>query len=89
LATGGTTAFVKENFRLQCLRFGVLAPKTGEGTAFEEDGRPNPGAVMNGISLDIEDDSSRLFSGLRFFHHTWRRMGINQVACSVLAMISF
>jgi hypothetical protein len=70
LATGGTTAFVKENFWLQCLRFGVLAPKTGERTAFEENGRSDPGTVMNGISLNIEDDSNGLFSGFRFFHHT-------------------
>ena len=36
---------------------GVMAPKTMQGAAFEKNGRPDAGAVMDREPLDIEDDT--------------------------------
>ena len=37
--------------------FGIVAPETTEGTAFEEYGRPDAGAIMDGKPLDVEHSS--------------------------------
>jgi hypothetical protein len=32
-----------------------MAPKALEGAAFEKDGRPNAGTIVDGETLDVED----------------------------------
>ena len=43
---------------------GVVAPAATEGAAFEKDRRPDPGAVMDGASLEVEDLAFELRSDL-------------------------
>jgi hypothetical protein len=40
----------------------IVTPQTLQRTAFEEHRRADTGTVMNGVSLDIEDNASGLFN---------------------------
>jgi hypothetical protein len=47
-----------EKFRREGLTLRVVAPPARKRTATEKDRRPNAGAVVDGIFLDIEDRSA-------------------------------
>ena len=40
------------------LRLRIAAPETPQRAALEEDDRPDPWSVVDGVVLDIEDDAS-------------------------------
>lgn len=44
-------------FRLPLLAFGVVAPLASQRATFEENGGADAGAILDGIPLDVEDDS--------------------------------
>jgi hypothetical protein len=54
--------FVKKDFGLSSLGFRILTPKAFKGASFEEYGRTNTGAIVNRISLNIEDNSALFFA---------------------------
>lgn len=47
----------QDDFALRCLAFRVVAPPAAERAAFEEDGSADAGAVVNGIFLDVENQT--------------------------------
>jgi hypothetical protein len=52
----GRTGFRAErNLACICLRFGVVAPNAAQRAAFQENGRTDARAVMEGSTLDVED----------------------------------
>ena len=48
---------IVEDFRLEGLAFGVGAPGTAQGAAFEKDHRTYAGTVMSREALNVEDCS--------------------------------
>lgn len=60
MAAAGTQVLEQHELRGRSLGFRVAAPQTVQGTALEEDGCPQTGAVMDGHPLNIINDS---FSG--------------------------
>ena len=55
----------KHQFRLWGLALGVVTPPATQGTTFEEDGRANAWAIVNGELLNVKDspfDQNRYFS---------------------------
>jgi hypothetical protein len=56
-AAPGAPFFVIEEFRLEGLRFRILAPYAAEGAPIEEDSGSNSRTVVDGVALDIENGS--------------------------------
>ena len=48
---------LEEHLRLGGKSFGVVAPRTAEGTTLEEDGRADAGTVMEAELAHLKDDS--------------------------------
>ena len=57
LATSVAAVFENHNLGTRRLTFGIMAPRAAEWTALEEDGGANARAIVQGIFLDVEDQS--------------------------------
>jgi hypothetical protein len=44
----------------KALTFGVTAPKTAKRTAFHKDQKPDAGAIVDGISIDVKDQAASI-----------------------------
>ena len=48
---------LEHELRFRADPFRIVAPPAAQGAAFEEQGGPDPGTIMNGIMFDVEEST--------------------------------